>query len=130
VPVKNLSDIFFHRAWWRVLGGAKMAQEGKTEHGLSEEEAYFYNLNKDLIERKRKELNAQRAEQRSRELKAQHWMCCPKCGEQMEEIELLGIMVDRCINCAGIYFDRGELELLLESDEPKCFLGSLKHLCR
>ncbi|MGD2125359.1 MAG: zf-TFIIB domain-containing protein [Desulfobacteraceae bacterium] len=100
----------------------------RQDKAYSGEEQYFYNLNKELIDRKRKELNAQRAEQRARELKAQHWMCCPKCGQQMEEIELLGIMVDRCNSCSGIYLDKGELELLLQSKEPKGFLGGLSQL--
>ena len=104
----------------------------EKDHGEKRkaEEEYFYNLNRELIEKKRKELNAQRDEIRNRELKAQHWMCCPKCGQRMEEMELLGIMVDRCKACAGIYFDRNELELLLESKEPKGFLTGLRRLFR
>lgn len=90
------------------------------------EEDYFYRLNKRLIEEKRKALDGKRAEQRGREIKEQHWMCCPKCGNKMEEMELLGIMVDRCAVCSGIYFDKGELELLLESPDPKGFLRGLK----
>jgi predicted anti-sigma-YlaC factor YlaD len=96
------------------------------DQGRTKEEEYFYNLNKRLIDHKRKALDGQRAEQREKELVEKHWMCCPKCGNKMEEIGLLGIMVDRCTHCSGVYFDKGELELLLESKEPKGFLGGLR----
>lgn len=102
-----------------------LKEDAKERGGLTEEE-YFYKLNKKLIDQKRKALDGLRAEQREKELKEQHWMCCPKCGNRMEEVELLGIMVDRCMDCSGVYFDKGELELLLESKEPKGFLKGLK----
>jgi hypothetical protein len=105
-----------------------MVQEDLKERGYDKEEEYFYKVNKELIERKRKELDSQRAEQKKKELRMQHWMYCPKCGHQMEEVKLLGIMVDRCTSCSGIYFDRGELEILLESKEQKGFLGGLRQL--
>ena len=103
-----------------------MVKEDAREPGRSKEEEYFYELNKKLIDDKRKALDGKRAEQKKRELREQHWMCCPKCGDKMEEVELLGIMVDRCMACSGVYFDKGELELLLESKEPKGFLKGLK----
>ena len=43
----------------------------------------------------------------------------------MEEIEFLGIMVDRCTMCSSIYFDKGELEILLESKEQKGFFEQI-----
>ena len=53
------------------------------------------------------------AEAEREKLKKQHWMCCPKCGHEMEEKELFNVLVDICTMCEGIYFDRGELEELL-----------------
>ncbi len=105
-----------------------MVQEDLKERGYHKEEEYFYKVNKDLIERKRKQLDAHRAEQKKKELKTKHWMCCPKCGHEMKEMKLQGIMVDQCASCSGIYFDKGELEILLESKEQKGFLGNLKQL--
>jgi len=105
-----------------------MTKSDIKDASFTDEEEYFYHVNKKLIERKRKELDSKRAEQRERELQAQHWMCCPKCGHRMEEKEMLGIVVDRCSSCSGIYFDKGELELLLESKEQKGFLRGLKQL--
>jgi len=107
-----------------------VVEKKRKDESYLDEEEYFYNLNKELIERKRKELDARRAEQRAKELRAAHWMRCPKCGQKMEEVELSGIMIDRCTGCEGVFFDKGELELLLESKEPKGFLGKMECLFR
>jgi len=97
------------------------------EKGYNKEEEYFYKMNQALIEKRRKELDAKRQAQERQSTHA-HWMKCPKCGGDMTEIALQGIKVDRCTSCGGIYFDRGELELLLETKEQKGFLGGLKSL--
>lgn len=81
-----------------------------------------------MIEKKRKELDEQRHKQRDEERRALHWMHCPKCGHKMAEFEYLGIKLDRCSECQGIYFDKGELDILLESQEQKGFLSGLKKL--
>jgi len=96
------------------------------ETELDKESEFFYKTNQEIIERQRQVLDAKRAEQRATALKEQHWMCCPKCGCGMEETQLCGIMVDRCNECGGIYFDQDELELLLKSREPQGFLAGLK----
>lgn len=95
------------------------------DKGYNKEEEYFYKLNKELIEKRRRELDAQRKTQPQTH---PHWMKCPKCGADMAEIERQGIKVDQCGGCGGIYFDRGELELLLDTKEQKGFLGGLKSL--
>ena len=100
------------------------------EKGYSKEEEYFYRMNKALIDKKRKELDTQQEGQAALETQASYWMKCPKCGGKMAEIELAGIKVDRCGGCEGIYFDHGELEILMESQEPKGFLGAMKRLFR
>lgn len=104
-----------------------MVQEDLKERGYSKEEEYFYKVNQQLIEKKRKELDKKHEEER-KQAKAESYMHCPKCGGSMEEIEYLGILVDRCKKCSGIFFERGELEILLESKEQGGFLGGLKKL--
>ncbi len=104
-----------------------MAKE-LSEHGYDREEEYFYKKNKELLDKMRTGLDAKRAEQEAGSGKNQHWMKCPKCGKDLEEVALAGIKVDQCTNCLGIYFDKGELELLLGVQEPKGFLGGLKRL--
>lgn len=39
---------------------------------------------------------------------------CPNCDERMIVVELDGIEVDHCPACHGVWFDTGELELLVE----------------
>lgn len=40
-------------------------------------------------------------------------MECPKCQGPMRSYERNGITIDQCIECRGIYLDRGELEHLI-----------------
>ena len=54
---------------------------------------------------------------------------CPKCGEFMEKINLGGLVLDRCINRHGVWFDAGELAEYFnkhktdEKNETISFLG-------
>ena len=55
-------------------------------------------------------------------------MICPACKEDMIVIEHSEIELDYCISCRGVWFDTGELELLLESaglDSPQSFLDDI-----
>jgi hypothetical protein len=52
---------------------------------------------------------AEREEDRKR-LRELHYLKCPKCGHDMKPEDLLGIEVDRCSFCEGVFFDIGELE--------------------
>jgi hypothetical protein len=105
-----------------------MATDLLSQSGYSKEEEYFFKRNQALIERKRKELDAQHAAEQAQLSKGPHWMHCPKCGARMEEVDLAHIKVDRCTGCQGLFFDHGELEILLESQEPQGFLSGLKRL--
>ena len=100
------------------------------ELGYDKEEEYFFRKNRELLERKRAELDAKRREEESELLKQQHWMRCPKCGHELAEQELSGIKVDRCPSCGGVFFDAGELDTLLQSQEPAGFLGGLRRLMK
>jgi PAT family beta-lactamase induction signal transducer AmpG len=39
-------------------------------------------------------------------------MRCPKCRSDMEQIDVEGVEIDRCVTCNGIWFDAGEAEAL------------------
>ena len=55
-------------------------------------------------------------------------MICPTCKEDMIVLEYSEIELDYCTNCMGVWFDSGELELLLEStglDSPQPFLDDI-----
>lgn len=53
-----------------------------------------------------------REEQDAAERKS-HFMKCPKCGHDLEEIDHEQIKIDRCTQCNGLWLDAGELEHLL-----------------
>ena len=44
-------------------------------------------------------------------------MKCPACSNLMIVVEHENIELDYCMDCSGVWFDAGELELLLESME-------------
>lgn len=61
-------------------------------------------------------------EERERE-KALHYMKCPKCGMQLEEISFGDVQIDECFNCGGMFLDKGELEKIRQKDAG--FMGRL-----
>lgn len=101
---------------------------------LAAENQWFSKHEKKLVEQKRTERaaelkhrqEAEAAEKRAA-LKQEHWMCCPKCGHQMEEQDLNHLKVDICTFCSGIFFDRGELEdlLVFHHDQNRGFFRAL-----
>lgn len=95
---------------------------------VSSEEEFFHQHNRALIERKRKEVEAKRAEMEKEARKLQHWMKCPKCGHDMKEIDLAGILVDQCEYCEGVYFDKAEVEVVLQIPERGGFVKALTRL--
>jgi Zn-finger nucleic acid-binding protein len=55
-------------------------------------------------------------------------MRCPVCKHHMIVVEYHNIELDHCDNCKGVWFDSGELELLLKSyglEEPKAFFDGI-----
>jgi hypothetical protein len=63
------------------------------------------------LKRQQEREAAEKAEERQK-LRDQHYMKCPKCGHDMKAEDTLGIEVDRCTFCEGLYLDAGELEEL------------------
>lgn len=43
-------------------------------------------------------------------------LSCPKCSGTFERHHLVGVEIDQCSACKGIFLDRGELEMLLEAE--------------
>ncbi len=82
--------------------------------GYLQEEEYFYNKNKELLARRRKEIDQKRSQRAAESKKRAYWMVCPNCGHVLEETMHSAIWVSRCASCRGIYIDAEELDLLLE----------------
>ncbi len=80
------------------------------------EEEYFARVE---LERRRalaeeRQIQIEAAEKER--LRALHNMRCPKCGMPLEEIPFGDVKVDKCLECEGIFLDKGELELLQKKD--------------
>ena len=87
------------------------------------EEEYFARQE---MERRRKLAEQHKAEMAAEEREKQralHFMRCPKCGMELEEIEFGGVQIDECSTCGGIWFDKGELERVKNKGEG--FMGRL-----
>ena len=92
------------------------------------EEEYFARLEVERRKKAAEELNKKRSEEEIRKTKAKrkrlkelHWMRCPKCGQELEEITFRGVKIDKCKGCSGIWLDPGELEIL--AGKEKGLLG-------
>ncbi|MFC4869600.1 MULTISPECIES: zf-TFIIB domain-containing protein [Streptomonospora] len=44
-------------------------------------------------------------------------MICPKCQGQMQTFDRMGIHLEQCPNCRGIFLDRGELEQIISAEQ-------------
>ena len=84
--------------------------------GVLGEEEYFARLE---VERGRKSAEQRQAnlltDERERE-RALHFMKCPKCGMQLEEIAFGDVRIDKCFSCDGLWLDKGELDLIRQKE--------------
>ena len=54
-------------------------------------------------------------------------MDCPACKNAMITLELADVEIDYCTDCAGIWLDAGELEMLLgDAEKSKQLISSLQ----
>jgi len=74
------------------------------------EEEYFARLEFEKKKKNQKEHKAKLNEKDKKKLKKLHYMHCPKCGQDLVEIDYKDIAVDKCSGCDGIWLDAGELE--------------------
>jgi hypothetical protein len=58
------------------------------------------------------ELRARQQKAEAEALRQAHHMRCPKCGQELQGVDLRGVHVDRCFHCHGTWLDAGELEKL------------------
>ena len=90
-----------------------------TPKPSSTEEEYFARENAEKLRKLSIEkARALQAEEREK-LKQLHWMHCPKCGMELQEIQFRGVEIDRCFNCGVTVFDAGELEKIGVEDDKE-----------
>jgi hypothetical protein len=92
--------------------------------GYNHEDAAFKAKDAEKLAAIRATLDAKRKTAEVGSAKAAHWMCCPKCGGKMAEKTFENVVIDVCASCGGVYFDAGELELLIKHEKNEAsFLG-------
>ena len=84
--------------------------------GVLGEEEYFARQEAERGRKLAEERQANSlAEERERE-SALHFMKCPKCGMQLEEMAFGDVRVDKCFSCEGLWLDKGELDLIRQKE--------------
>ena len=91
-----------------------------TEHKPSKnEDEYFAQYDRELLERQRRQATAAAAETERRS----HLMKCPKDGHDLTTVTLHGVQIETCSHCRGIWLDAGELEVIEAHDDRPGLLG-------
>ena len=103
-----------------------MTTKSKTPLGHGEKD-YFQKQDQEKIARLAAERRDRLAEEAAEKLRAEHWMRCAKCGNEMETMAFRGVEIERCAECGGVYLDQGELETLAGEDKSGV-LGGLAEL--
>lgn len=91
----------------------------------SNEDEYFARRDAEWIRERRAELDRQAALEAS----STRQLTCPRCGGKLTEREFQHVKLDACDKCKGVWFDAGELEmvmLLKRSDQVRVISGLSK----
>ncbi|MDP8256612.1 MAG: zf-TFIIB domain-containing protein [Candidatus Alcyoniella australis] len=80
--------------------------------GKKNEDEYFARQEYERQRKLAQQREAQLEQDQRDQLKQTHWMRCPKDGMELVEIEFMGVKVDKCTHCGGIFLDAGELDQL------------------
>ncbi|MCI0623432.1 MAG: zf-TFIIB domain-containing protein [Acidobacteria bacterium] len=87
------------------------------------EEEYFARQEAERRGKLAKEQQAKLALEERERARTLHFMKCPKCGMQLEEITFGDVHIDKCFHCGGIWLDEGELEVIRQKESG--FVGRL-----
>ena len=44
---------------------------------------------------------------------------CPKCAASMRSYERNGVTIEQCVECRGVFLDRGELDHLIDAETTR-----------
>lgn len=92
------------------------------------EEEYFTRQEAEKRRKMAAERQAQLQEQEKQQKRELHFMKCPKCGMDLEEISFGDVRVDKCFSCEGLWLDKGELETIQKKEAG--FVGRLVNVFR
>jgi hypothetical protein len=74
----------------------------------ADEDSYFAVKEHELIENMKHEFRKDETTRRVAQMAT-----CPKCSGKFEKDHILGVVVDRCEACEGIWLNKGELQGIL-----------------
>lgn len=106
-----------------------MDKETVDRLGYDLEGLYFERVNRELLQKLREKLDRERLAAAIKNATTVHWMRCPKCGSALEELAIQSLKLDRCSSCQGVFFDAGELAILLQTDDES-FVADLRKFLR
>jgi hypothetical protein len=89
------------------------------------EDEYFARRDAEWVKARRAELDKQQATA----AKEAGTPKCPRCGTPLTEREFQNVKLDACDRCKGVWFDAGELEmvmLLKKGDQLRVITGLAK----
>jgi ferredoxin-like protein FixX len=66
------------------------------------------------------------AERKQAERKAHHNKC-PRCGSELRETHTEMVKIDECVECGGIWLDKGEIEQLRRVNTSRGVSGGVLH---
>ena len=75
----------------------------------SNENEYFAKADAEWLAKRRAELDAERKANE----KVKPKLKCPRCGAELHERDFQNLKLDVCSGCHGVWFDAGELEMVL-----------------
>jgi len=97
------------------------------EKPSSTEEEYFKREEIAKLRSAREEEARRLNEDQRKKAKDLHFMKCPKCGMDLQEVELQSVTLDKCFSCGGLWLDEGELDRVKGADAGG-FLNSIKSI--
>lgn len=102
-----------------------------TPKPSSNEDEYFARENAEKLRRLAVDRSKELQQAQRDELKQLHYMHCPKCGMELQEIEFRGVKIDKCFTCGATVFDAGELEKVgLEEGQSGAVMKSILNIFR
>jgi hypothetical protein len=89
------------------------------------EEEFFQRQEIEKLRKAREEEARRLSEEQRRKARELHFMKCPKCGMDLQEITYHQVTLDKCFSCGGLWFDEGEIDHV-KAAEAGGFLTSLR----
>lgn len=93
------------------------------------EDEYFTRVEAEKKQKLAGEYQEKINKEERQQLKELHWMHCPRCGLELQEIVYRGVRVDKCFHCYGVFLADDELEQIAggESGFLKGFLSLFQY---